>query len=297
MEMPTKEQIDEAIVESRLLGETEAELNERIDAMCRLTDDDLAKMGIHPKAPEPEPESQAPERSDAGAPRRRSSANRARSARPTTAKGASIDVTEEASAVRQHCESEPKVTQPEPASPLDFEPVRRKVRHDGWTAERQRTFIQCLAETGCVRTACAEVGLNARSAYKLREHTNAQAFRSAWDHATSLATARLTSIAFDRAINGGVERIYRNGELYEERRKPSDKLLMWLLSHHNPVDYGWLSKPPKEWTDPAFYLPQSARKEMPKLLDELADVPVEDCPVDPVAVSDLDPFGSSSEDF
>ena len=108
----------------------------------------------------------------------------------------------------------------EPQPKFPFTPVPVRARHDGWTVERQRTFIQCLAETGCVRTACAEVGLNARSAYKLREHTNAQAFRSAWDHATSLATARLTSIAFDRAINGGVERIYRNGELYEERRKP-----------------------------------------------------------------------------
>ena len=47
--------------------------------------------------------------------------------------------------------------------PLEFAPVPVKSRHDGWTAERQRAFIQCLAETGCVRTACGEIGLSARS--------------------------------------------------------------------------------------------------------------------------------------
>ena len=181
------------------------------------------------------------------------------------------------------------------AHPLDFAPVPVKPRHDGWTAERQRTFIQCLAETGCVRTACA-VGIAPRSAYRLREHGKAAGFRAAWDHATSLATARLTSIAFDRAINGSVERIYRNGELVEERRKPSDRLLMWLLSHHNPTSYGWLSKPPKEYTHDSFYLPQAAQKALPKLLGKLADVPEEDCPVDRVAASEFDNIEGSNDD-
>ena len=53
MEMPTERQSTEAIVESKLRGESEAELMERIDAMCRLSDEDLAKMGIHPLSPEP----------------------------------------------------------------------------------------------------------------------------------------------------------------------------------------------------------------------------------------------------
>ena len=180
--------------------------------------------------------------------------------------------------------------------PVDFEPAPVKPRHDGWTAERQRTFIQCLAETGCVRTACAEVGIAPRSAYRLREHGKAASFRAAWNHATSLATARLASIAFDRAINGSVERIYRNGELFEERRRPSDRLLMWLLSHHNPIDYGWLAKPPKETTDPSFYLPIAAQKELPKLLGKLADVAPEDCPVEQVAAADLDPVAPSSDE-
>ena len=63
--------------------------------------------------------------------------------------------------------------------PLDFEPVPVQPRFDGWTADRQRTFIRCLAETGCMKTACAEVGITPRSAYRLREHPRAAGFRAA----------------------------------------------------------------------------------------------------------------------
>ena len=52
MEMPTPEQIDEAIAEAKRLGETPEQLEERIEAMCRLSDADLAAMGIV-RAPDP----------------------------------------------------------------------------------------------------------------------------------------------------------------------------------------------------------------------------------------------------
>ena len=253
MGAPSRKQIDEAIAGGLARGESDEEILDEVASLQRMSDDELAAMGIGP----------APERNEAIAQQSASSA------------------------------SEPAVT-PQPA--LEFEPVSLNPRHDGWTAERQRIFIQCLAETGCVRTACAEVGLTPRSAYRLREHPKGQAFRSAWDHATSLATTRLTSIAFDRAINGSPERIYRNGELYEERRRPSDKLLMWLLSHHNPVDYGWLAKPPKEPTDRSFYLAESARKQMPKLLGKLADVSPDDCPAESVAAQDVDALEGSGDE-
>ena len=53
METPTDAQIAEAIILSKRAGETEAELYERIENMCRLTDEDLAAMGIYPLCPEP----------------------------------------------------------------------------------------------------------------------------------------------------------------------------------------------------------------------------------------------------
>lgn len=35
----------------------------------------------------------------------------------------------------------------------DFTPVPRRYRHDGWTPERQKAFIEALADTGCVTRA------------------------------------------------------------------------------------------------------------------------------------------------
>ena len=172
--------------------------------------------------------------------------------------------------------------------PLAFETARMRPRADGWTAKRQRAFIAALAETGCVSEACAEVGITPRSAYRLREHGQAAGFRSAWGHAESMATARLTALAFERAVHGSVESIYRGGELVEERRKPSDRLLMWLLSHRDPVSYGWLSKPHKEAPHISFYPLQSARDELPVLLDALSDIDPESCPAEPVADVDID---------
>lgn len=45
---------------------------------------------------------------------------------------------------------------PDAAAPLaDYVPVvLRRMRHDGWTAERQRTFLTALAETGCISESC-----------------------------------------------------------------------------------------------------------------------------------------------
>lgn len=174
------------------------------------------------------------------------------------------------------------------AEPLVFAPVPVKRRHDGWTAERQRAFIAALAETGCVSEACAEVGITPRSAYRLREHPGARAFAEAWDHALSFASSRLASIAFERAIHGSVERIYRNGELVEERRRPSDKLLMWLLGHIDPVGFGWLSRMPGGAPDVSFYKLQHARKQMPKQLRKLSDIDADECPAELTLGSDLD---------
>ena len=55
MEYLNERQIAEAVVESRRLGETPAELDARIDSMIRWSDEDLAKVGvkIHEQAAAP----------------------------------------------------------------------------------------------------------------------------------------------------------------------------------------------------------------------------------------------------
>lgn len=123
--------------------------------------------------------------------------------------------------------------QPEtPADPLaGYTPVVLRVRHNGWTAERQRIFLQALADTGCISDACEQAGVTARSAYRLRGRADAEAFANAWDEALLLAVPRLAALAFERAARGSIRELWKDGELVAESRAPSDKLLMFLLQH------------------------------------------------------------------
>lgn len=111
-------------------------------------------------------------------------------------------------------------------------------RIDGWTAERQRTFLAALADTGCVSLAAEAADITPRSCYRLRRHPRAGAFAQAWDEALLIATGRLTAIAFERAIVGTPREVWRGGKLIEERCDPSDKMMMFLLQHLLPRTYG-----------------------------------------------------------
>src|SRR6266550_4234454 len=125
-------------------------------------------------------------------------------------------------ATRLKIVTEPTATEtaPPPALPA-FDPAPTRKRHAGWTAERQRKFIEHLALTGNVGEACAIAGVASSSAYRLRNKAGAESFARAWDAAVTLSPTRLSSIALDRAINGRVERFYKDGELVMERRMPS----------------------------------------------------------------------------
>ena len=126
---------------------------------------------------------------------------------------------------------------PAPTLP-EFETAPTRKRHAGWTAERQRKFIEHLSLTGHVGEACAVVGVASSSAYRLKHKVGAESFSRAWDAALRLSPTRLVSIGMDRAINGRVERHYRNGELVMERRIPSDYLLTWFIARLDPLQFG-----------------------------------------------------------
>jgi hypothetical protein len=111
-----------------------------------------------------------------------------------------------------------------------FDPVPTRPRHDGWTPERQRAFIEHLADTGCVAEAAARVDMTEQSAYRLRRRRDADAFDAAWEAALERGLQRLTAIAFERAIKGAPRRIYYHGELVAEERVFSDRLLIHLLT-------------------------------------------------------------------
>ncbi|HYD14576.1 MAG TPA: hypothetical protein VEC11_17145 [Allosphingosinicella sp.] len=122
--------------------------------------------------------------------------------------------------------------------PLAFAPVPVRPRRDGWTVDRQIAFIETLAETGCVTTAARSVGMSVRSAYRLAARPDARAFSEAWDTAMAIAARSLAALAFDYATGGMVEQVWKDGVLVSERRRPSERLLIFLLSRHDPVRYG-----------------------------------------------------------
>lgn len=157
----------------------------------------------------------------------------------------------------------------EPVTPMPFDGVElddRRKRLAGWSAARQRLFLAALAETGSVHFASDAARLAARSAYRLR--TRSPAFAVAWDTALQLAVGRLSAIVFDRAINGRVEQLYRDGVMVGERRVPSDKLLTWLLARLDPRRFAL------PWEQRGAADPQAgAVAAFPALLEALADAP------------------------
>ena len=168
---------------------------------------------------------------------------------------------------------------PAPIVP-EFTPAPTRKRNAGWTAERQRKFIAHLALTGHAGEAAGLVGLSSSSAYRLANKAGADSFSRAWDAALRLAATRAAAIVWDRALNGRVERFYKDGELVMERRIPSDHLLTWLLSRLDPLQFGspGAKALAAETGDPR----EQARQELPALMESFEDVPEEECPVETI---------------
>lgn len=149
------------------------------------------------------------------------------------------------------------------AVPFTPQPSRKT---GGWSAERQRTFIETLAETGSVHVAAKSAGLSARSAYAVR--VRSRPFGAAWDAAQQIAVGRLSALAFDRAIHGRVEQVYHEGMLVGEKRVPSERLLMWLLARLDPQRFAapW-ERRKDDNSDPQA----DAQNAFPALLEDLTD--------------------------
>ena len=145
-----------------------------------------------------------------------------------------------------------------PETLTQFAPVPRHYnRHDGWTAERQRGFIEALADTGSVKAAAHAVNMAPEGAYQLRRHPEGREFRKAWEAALKCGIQRLEDVAMDRALNGVEMPVYYHGELIGTHRKYNDRLLMFLLRNRartrfaegrlNAADDGVLKRLRKEW--------------------------------------------------
>jgi hypothetical protein len=151
---------------------------------------------------------------------------------------------------------------PSPRGPLpEFAPVPRLThRHDGWTPERQRGFIEALADTGSVKAAAHAVNMTPEGAYMLRRHPQAGPFRKAWEAALALGVQRLEDVGLERALHGVEVPVYHFGAVVGTRRVYNDRLLMFYLRNRaakrfaadtrhppNPVDRAALARMKREW--------------------------------------------------
>lgn len=112
---------------------------------------------------------------------------------------------------------------------IPFTPVPVKPRHDGWTAERQRGFIDRLCLTGCVSRAARAVGKTPQSVYRLREHRQAGSFSRAWDRALDAGQSYQIDTGLERALVGQSYPIVRGGRVVGERVRHDNRLAMTVL--------------------------------------------------------------------
>jgi hypothetical protein len=115
---------------------------------------------------------------------------------------------------------------------LDFTPVPRRYRRNGWTPERQKAFIAALADTGCVSRAARQVGIAQTNAYELRRAPGAEGFRRAWDAVLAYGARPVRDEAFERAMRGQLAPVFAGGKLMGFRREKNDALLIYILRHY-----------------------------------------------------------------
>jgi hypothetical protein len=112
---------------------------------------------------------------------------------------------------------------------LAFEPVPLRHRRDGLTAEKQREYVEALADTGVVREAAARIGISEQAISRVRRRADARDFDRACEAAHMFGARRLLSTAWERAIEGTLKGHYYHGELVSQERVYDNRLLIYLL--------------------------------------------------------------------
>jgi hypothetical protein len=107
---------------------------------------------------------------------------------------------------------------------------------NGWTIERQRAFLEMLAQCGIVERAAGMVGMTRQSAYAFRHTIAGHAFNLAWDAALLLVRRRMIDEAFELSFEGSVEQIFRDGILVQEKRKRDPQMLLAMIERLGKSD-------------------------------------------------------------
>ena len=99
-----------------------------------------------------------------------------------------------------------EIIPPSPAggedAPANLHNITPSRRHDGWTGERQRAFLEALSQGSSIVHACRQVGLSEQSAYGFRRSARGASFAIGWQAAQMLARETLADTLMDRALHG-----------------------------------------------------------------------------------------------
>ncbi len=109
-----------------------------------------------------------------------------------------------------------------------FDPVpSARVRHDGWTPDRQRLFIDALRQIGMVSSAAKAAGMSRKSAYALLQRAGpASSFAHAWKEAQASGAMNAEYTLIGRAINGVEVPYFYRGVQCGTRRVYDNRLLI-----------------------------------------------------------------------
>lgn len=122
-----------------------------------------------------------------------------------------------------------------PTDRLAFDPVKLRQRHGGFSPEKQREYVEALADTGIAREAAARVGLSEQAINRIRRRADAVSLDRACDAAHRFGARRLRSVAYERAIEGVLKDRYYRGELVGRERVYDNRLLTYLLGKAEPL--------------------------------------------------------------
>lgn len=105
----------------------------------------------------------------------------------------------------------------------------RTPRHDGWTPDRQRQFLERIANGATVERACGAVGLAVSSAYAFRQRAAGQGFALGWKAATLLSRDRGADELMTRAMDGITDTVTRaDGSIWSRHRHDNRTALALL---------------------------------------------------------------------
>jgi dsDNA-binding SOS-regulon protein len=129
---------------------------------------------------------------------------------------------------RRRLRKEPPMTNAKPCKPAAHYRTDAP-RADGWTYQRQATFLMTLAHSGLVSQACKAAEMSVASAYALRCEPRGAAFALGWHAAHLMARDRLADVLLEAAI-AGVESLSTRVDGVTHRRVLNGNLSMAVLN-------------------------------------------------------------------